>query len=102
MIRKRFIFALLPLAMHVLLGAVVLTVDAVHGINDQDVSYAIALLFYYFNWLAVQGLERLGIELTIVRMILAGLVPWIGTGILIWGIGSLLGLCRCPKDTDTI
>ena len=80
MVRKRYLFAALPLAIHLLLGVIVLIIDAVHGINDQDVSYAVALLFYYLNWLAVQGLNRMGIELTIIHMLLAGLVFWIGVG----------------------
>lgn len=102
MVRKRYLFAALPLAIHLLLGVIVLIIDAVHGINDQDFSYSVALLFSWMNWLAVQGLNRMGIELTIIRMMLAGIVLWMGVGGLIWAAGFLFGLCRRPHSSSKV
>ena len=38
--------ALVLVGGHLLFGAVLLVVDAIHGINDEDFSFALALLFY--------------------------------------------------------
>ena len=102
MIRKRWILILLPLAIHLLLGTVLLIIDAVHGVNDQDFSFAVALLFYYLNWPAAQGLHWMGVELTIMRLMLAGLPIWFGLGGVLWAAGTLFGLRRCPKDSGTV
>ena len=80
---------------HLLFGAVLLVVDAVHGVNDQDFSFALFLLFYYLNYSGVLLLRCMGVELSIVLLILAGLVQWIVIGGV---IGSVAGLFRKTKD----
>jgi hypothetical protein len=42
-------FALFLVGAHVLLGLSLLVIEATHGINDQDASFAVALVFHYLN-----------------------------------------------------
>lgn len=75
---------------HLLFGAVLLVVDAVHGINDQDFSFALWLLFYYVNFSGWWLLNLMGAELDIVLLILAGLPQWIVLSVIVGGVVSLI------------
>jgi hypothetical protein len=86
---KRLIFVLLPLAIHLLLGTVLLVIDGVHRNNDKDFSFAVSIMFYYLNWPVCQMLNVMGIELTIMSVMLAGLPVWVGLGAVIWLVGLL-------------
>ena len=79
---------------HLLFGAVLLVVDAVHGINDQDFSFAMSLLFYYANFSGWWLLNLMGAELDIVLLILAGLPQWIVLSVI---VGCVVRLVRGKK-----
>ena len=61
---------------HLLLGLTLLSVEAVHGINDQDASFALALLFHGVNFPTVRVLQSMGDEPGIPAVLLAGIVQW--------------------------
>ncbi|MBM4157146.1 MAG: hypothetical protein FJ221_19305 [Lentisphaerae bacterium] len=61
---------------HLLLGVCLLAIEATHGINDQDASFAVALLFRGLNYPTVRLLRLLGAEPGIAAVLLAGIVPW--------------------------
>ncbi len=68
--------AIILVGAHLLLGAVLLVVAATHGINDQDASYALALLFHGLNYPTVLLLRLRGSDPGIAAVLLAGIVPW--------------------------
>lgn len=72
---------------HLVLGVILLVIDATHGINDQDASFAVALLFYYLNLPSIWLLESMGSEPKIAVVIAVGFVQWVGLGL---AIGVLL------------
>lgn len=61
---------------HLVLGAVLLCVEAAHGINDQDASFAMALLFHWLNAPTVWLLVALGVAPRIGLVVLVGAVQW--------------------------
>ncbi|MCF7955331.1 MAG: hypothetical protein K9M75_05980 [Phycisphaerae bacterium] len=77
---------------HLLFGAVLLIIDAVHGINDQDFSFALMLLFYYLNYSGVLLLKYMGVTINILPLMLAGLIQWFVIGAFIGCVASLF--CR--------
>ena len=81
--------ALVLVGGHLLFGAVLLVVDAIHGINDEDFSFALALLFYYLNFSGWWLLKCMGSELNVVLLILAGLPQWIVLSVIVGGVVSL-------------
>ncbi len=85
MMRTILKVALVLVGGHLLFGAVLLVVDAVHGINDQDFSFALSLLFYYANYPGVWLLNCMGVELSVVLLILAGLPQWIVLSVIVGG-----------------
>jgi hypothetical protein len=68
--------ALLLVGAHLVLGAILLVIEAVHGINDQDVSFAVAMLFYYVNLPAVWLLRSAGATPGVGVVLIAGIVQW--------------------------
>ena len=97
MMRTILIVGLVLVGGHLLFGATLLVIDAVHGINDQDFSFALWLLFYYLNYSTVWLLKCMSIELSIVLMILLGLPQWI---LLSFIIGPVVSLFRNKKATQ--
>ncbi len=81
-----------------LFGALLLVVDAVHGINDQDFSFALSLLFYYLNYSGVMLLKYMGVEFNILPLILAGLCQWIVIGAVVGGVAALF----CKKKDGAL
>ena len=81
--------ALVLVGGHLLFGAVLLVVDAVHGINDENFSFVLALLFYYLNFSGWWLLKYMGAELNVVLLILAGLPQWILLSVIVGGLVSL-------------
>ena len=61
---------------HLLLGFLLLMINALHGINDQDVSFAIAMLFHYANYPTVWMLRLFGVNPSIGATLVAGIVQW--------------------------
>jgi hypothetical protein len=70
-------------AAHVLLGTTLVVIEAIHGINDQDASFAVALLFYYLNWPAYWLLGLKGGAPGILMVLLVGIVQWTGVAFVI-------------------
>ena len=75
--------ALLFVGGHLLLGLVLLAVEAIHGINDQDASFAVAILFHYLNLPTVWVLRLLGGTPEIILVLLVGIVQWAGLALTI-------------------
>ena len=61
---------------HLLLGLILLGIEATHGINDQDASFAVAILFHYLNLPTVWVLQSLRVTPEIILVLLAGTVQW--------------------------
>jgi hypothetical protein len=70
---------------HLLLGGLLLVIEATHGINDQDASFALALLFHYLNFPSVWLLRWMGIAPGIMAVLLVGIVQWISLAAMIGG-----------------
>ena len=70
---------------HLLLGGALLVIEATHGINDQDASFVVALLFHYLNFPTVWLLRWMGIVPGIMAVLLVGTVQWITLAALIGG-----------------
>ncbi len=95
--------ALVLVGGHLLFGAVLLVVDAVHGINDENFSFVLVLLFYYLNFSGWWLLKCMGAELNVVLMILAGLPQWIVLSVIVGRVVSLFRSKKAalpPKEND--
>lgn len=68
--------ALAFVGVHLLLGACLLAIEATHGIDDQDASFALALLFHGLNYPTVLLLRLRGAGPGIAAVLLAGIVQW--------------------------
>jgi hypothetical protein len=73
---------------HLLLGVILMGIAATHGINDQDASFAVAMLFRCLNLPTVWALGTAGgaIESRIVLILFVGIVQWIGVSFVIAAI----------------
>lgn len=93
-IMKRMVLkvSLILVVGHLIFGGLLLVIDAVHGVNDQDFSFALMLLFYYLNYSGVLLLKYMGVTINILPLILAGLCQWIVIGTFIGGFAGLF--CR--------
>ena len=70
---------------HLLSGVVLLVIEATHGINDQDASFAAALLFHYLNFPSVWLLRWMGVAPGIIAVLLVGIVQWTALAAVIGG-----------------
>jgi hypothetical protein len=70
---------------HLLLGGVLLVIEATHGINDQDASFAVVLLFHSLNFPSVWLLRWLGATPGIIAVLLVGIVQWTALAAVIGG-----------------
>lgn len=61
---------------HLLFASLMFLIEALHGVNDQNFSFALALIFYYLNYGTQMVLERMGIETSLMLLFLGGLVQW--------------------------
>jgi hypothetical protein len=88
MVRTSLRLALFLVGGHLLLGMILLGIAATHGINDQDASFAAAMLFRYLNLPAVWVLRstRGTIESQIVLILVVGIVQWAGLAFVIAAI----------------
>ena len=69
-------FILFFVGIHLLLGVILIITEAIHGINDQDPSYALALFVYYANIPSVWLLNALGVTIGTVSIVLTGCIQW--------------------------
>ena len=69
------------LAAHLLLGGGLLVIGAVHGINDQDASFAVVMLFRALNHPTVLALRAARANPTIPLVLLAGMAQWAVLGL---------------------
>jgi hypothetical protein len=76
---------------HLLLGVLLLVIEVTHGINDQDISFAIALLFHAANYPAVCVLRLIGMNPSISATLVAGVVQW---GVIGAGVGAVVRSLR--------
>lgn len=77
---------------HLVLGATLLAIEATHGINDQDASFAVAIAFHYLN-LPTIWLLRLGDSgpPPIAVVLAMGIVQWTGIALV---TGAALHIAR--------
>ena len=61
---------------HLVLGLALLSIEAMHGINDQDASFAVALLFHYLNLPSIWMLRSMGVNPGIGMVVVVGIVQW--------------------------
>ena len=61
---------------HLLLGLILIVTEAIHGVHDQDASFALALALYYANWPIVWLLTKLHVAIGAVSIVLAGIFQW--------------------------
>ena len=95
--------ALVLVGGHLLFGALLLVVDAAYGINDENFSFVLALLFYYLNFSGWWLLKYIGVELNVVLLILAGLPQWIVLSVVVGGVVTLFrskNAALPPKEHD--
>ena len=81
--RPILMLAICFVGVHLLLGVLLLVINVLHGINDQDISFAIAMLFHAANYPTVCVLRLFGVNSSIVVTLVAGVVQWgvIGAGV---------------------
>ncbi|MBI5396266.1 MAG: hypothetical protein HZA91_13300 [Verrucomicrobia bacterium] len=91
--------ALALVGAHLLLGAILMVIKATHGINDQDASFAVALLFHYLNFPSVWGLRSVaGADPGIIAVLLAGIVQWAAlAAVVVGGYRAIAG--RADADS---
>ncbi|MCK5173843.1 MAG: hypothetical protein KAR47_10660 [Planctomycetes bacterium] len=68
---------------HLLYGGLLLVIDSVHGVNDQDFSFVVWMLFYFVNYSGVLLLGFMGVEPSFGLLVLAGLPQWICLSVII-------------------
>ena len=76
MLRNTLKFAKFIVGGHLLLGLALIVTEATHGINDQDPSFALALLVHYMNLPSVWLLNWLGVPNRVIAIVLAGVLQW--------------------------
>jgi hypothetical protein len=88
MMRTTLKLALFLVGGHLLLGLILLAIAATHGINDQDASFAVAMLFRCLNLPTVWALKSAGgtIEGQIVLILLVGILQWVGLAFVVAAI----------------
>ena len=74
-------FALLFVSGHLLLGLILLGIEAGHGINDQDASFAVAILYHCLNLPTIAMLRSLHVSPGIPVVLLAGIAQWAVVGV---------------------
>lgn len=79
------------IGVHLLLGVLLLAINVLHGINDQDISFVIAMLFHAANYPTVGVLRLFGVNPSIGAVLLAGVVQW---GVLGAGVGAVVRSLR--------
>ncbi len=92
MMRTILKVALVMVGGHLLFGAALLVI----GVNDQNFSFALSLLYYYVNYPAVWLHNLMGPTTNLGLVILLGLPQWI---ILSFIVGSIISLFRKKKVT---
>ncbi len=83
MTRTALKIALVLIGGHLLLGVALLVIEATHGINDQDASFGIALVFHYLNLPSIWILASMGMTPEIVVVLVAGIAQWAGVALAI-------------------
>ena len=69
--------------MHLLLGVILLVIEATHGINDQDASFAVAILFSGLNFPTIWALRSWSEAPSIGGVLMAGMVQWVALGVVV-------------------
>ena len=68
---------------HLVLGLALLLIEAIHGINDQDASFAVAMLFRFLNLPSFWMLRSMGANPGIGMIVVVGIVQWTSLALLI-------------------
>jgi hypothetical protein len=91
--KKTILRALLVLVGgHLLLGVALLAIEATHGINDENASFAVAIAFYYLNLPTIWLLRSANSATPPIAVVLAmGIAQWTGVALV---IGAVLHISR--------
>jgi len=96
MMRTILKVALVLVGGHLLFGFTLLVIDKVHGINDQDFSFALSLLYYYLNYSAVWLIRCIKAETSISLLILMAMPQWIFLSFIIGTVINLFCKKKAP------
>lgn len=89
--RPILMLAICFVGVHLLLGVLLLMINATHGINDQDISFAIAMLFHMANYPTVCVLRLVSVNPSIGATLVTGVVQW---GVIGAGVGAVVRSLR--------
>ncbi len=76
MLRTAMKLTLIVILIYSALGVSLLLTEAIHGINDQDASYALALLVYFVNMPSVWLFKWTGVSANVLSVVVVGLFQW--------------------------
>jgi hypothetical protein len=76
MLKSALLFALVLVGCHLLFGISLAIVEATHGIDDQDASFLLAVVFYQLNRPAAWLLTLFGLPTSTFPVILVGVLQW--------------------------
>lgn len=76
---------------HLVLGLALLSIEAIHGINDQDASFLVALLFHYLNLPTIWMLRSMGTRPGVGMVVVVGIAQWISLALI---VGIVLATAR--------
>ncbi len=88
---------------HLLLGTILLGITATRGINDQDASYALAMVFHFLNLPSIWLLRWMGAAPGIAAVLVVGVVQWTAVGLLMAVLCRVAGASCCAilRRTNT-
>ena len=89
--RPILMLTICSVGVHLLLAVLLLVINATHGINDQDISFAIAMLFHTANYPTVWVLRLFGVNPSIGAILVVGVVQW---GVIGAGVGAVIRSLR--------
>jgi hypothetical protein len=81
---------------HLLFGSCVAVLNFVNGTNDQNISFALSMLFYCLNYPMVLLLKAIDIEVVPLSLLFAGLLQW---GLISLAVSGLVGIFKIGKKT---
>lgn len=76
MLKTALKLALVLVGFHLIIGLACIITEVVHGVNDQDASFALVMLVYCMNLPSVWLLNWLGVPLGSVPVVLVGILQW--------------------------
>jgi len=98
MMKTFFKIAAMLVGANLLLVLALFVTEATHGINDQDASFALAMLVYTLNKPAIWAFEPLGITSEAWTLLAGGTLQW---GLVSAVITLISGFARSRRSIST-